>query len=220
MTRRIWFVGAGLVLLVTVLAGAYLSARYRALEDQLAQYEGVKVGSSRAEVKYLRGDPTAVFGPVEKTPTGMPRGWSAFQAVYYLEPKNDPSETKVNALPDGKSAADFDEWSYEQASGANIDVKFASGRASSIRCVDIQRGNGCAPILGISLGSTEERLLATLGKPGSEEIDEDSGTKTIAYPDMGLSFRLEQRQVYFIEVTAPKGEGKSARLLRALLTER
>lgn len=215
-------VGLAIAGVLVAATGVATVTGFQAAARQLTSYDGVQLGVPRNEVRYRWGEPNSVHGQEEAVPDA-PNGWASWRRVYYFTEEADPSENKVNLVPTGKSADDFDGWSYaRKAPTANpfngsLEVEFERGRVKSVRCLEFGEGEDfCEPVLGIAPGTTEERVRRRLGRPNSEELD-STGVKTLSYRDLGLTFLLTGGKVYAVELAGPQN-GSSWAILRAALT--
>lgn len=197
-------------------------SRYVSTAAELTTFEGVKIGDSRAEVLYRKGEPKIVFGPLESASDGVegPGGWGSWQHVYYVNPDEDPSENKVNVIPNGKTIDDFDDWSYSTsgltaaATSGDVAVTFVKGNVATIRCLNFGGRGACSQMVGVEPTTSEEELLRIFGEPSSAKIDKDSGVKTMRFDDVGVEVLLRRGAVYAVEISGPKATGFNWRVLR------
>lgn len=104
----------------------------------------------------------------------------------------------------GAALDDGQRWRYGE-DGRQIDVSFGPDRRmASISCSDTEGGRyGCPGILGISTGTTEDAVWLKLGPPGRESYS--GNDKTIAYPDLGMTFLLRRYRVVAMKLARPSG---------------
>lgn len=90
-------------------------------------------------------------------------------------------------------------WTYLE-NGTQMSVRFGEdGRMNSVVCTERDpNGVGCPSVLGLRIGTTEDRVWLKLGKPGREAYV--GSDKIIYYDDLGFSFVLRRFQVQMIEV--------------------
>jgi hypothetical protein len=188
-SRYVWILLAvGLV--VYVLDSSYHS--YSRLTSQLATLGSVRLGDSRGEVRYKRGDPPVVYGALQSGETVV--------HGYYTDPKTDPA----NALPEGTDVDSFPTWAYFTNVTLNprFDVTFdaKSGRVTKIDCIDQSDPptSYCYRVAGIGVWDVEGRITSLLGAPTRQSIDAKSGVKTMDYGDIGLVFLLKRQRVFGI----------------------
>jgi hypothetical protein len=104
-------------------------------------------------------------------------------------------------------------WTYLE-NGTRLSVRFGEdGGMKSVVCTeDEAAGGGCLSVLGLRIGTTEDRVWLKLGKPGRETYV--GNDKIIYYDDLGFSFTLRRFQVQSIEVH--KRESATSFVPRAL----
>lgn len=95
-------------------------------------------------------------------------------------------------------------WEYRE-SGAYQRVRFdENGMLNSIFCAEYREDDaGCADILTIAIGSTEEQIYWQIGGPDQEFYD--GNDKILIYDGMGLTFRLRRKLVIGIETHRRSG---------------
>jgi hypothetical protein len=136
--------------------------------------------------------------------------------IVYTVNSNDPKR----AIPEGKSYAQFDEWTYTQknADGSETgyfavtfdrDTKkvrkvgcYARSTDNPFVCgvITVAKENDNLDPTTIAIGGTEEQLNKMLGEPSSEKEDVASSSKTVAYKNFNLEFNLVNDKVYMISV--------------------
>jgi hypothetical protein len=107
---------------------------------------------------------------------------------------------EVSKLDQGRTPSDFLEWSYKITSDdSRIDVVFdADKKVKSIQCYSNGYLN-CPSVFGLHDGSTEDDVIARLGKPTSEAVN--GVAKRMVYDPYNVMFYLTKKQVYMIYVT-------------------
>jgi len=159
------------------------------------------LGDSRGDARYKLGVPPMVYGSDQPGEAGM--------RVYYTDPERDPQKDPTNALPAGTDINSFYTWSYElgRSVGPHLDLTFDphSGRIAKIACVDQSDPptSYCGRFLGISVDDPEARIVAQLGSPTRQLIDDTTGVKTMEYSDVGVIFLLARRRVFGMSVFGP-----------------
>lgn len=170
-------------------------------------YCNISLSNNQAEVMYRLGTPTYVYGPSVK----MLGGYASH--IYSVDPSEDPK----NAMPDGKSATDFDQWSYTGISSigpsGRLDVSFqkSNGQAQRISCLGAS-AKSCPSLAGISIGTTEEALRGFLGEPDTQKLE--GVAKIVVYKKLGLEFYLTEDKVYNIALLRPTRSKWYAALVR------
>jgi hypothetical protein len=116
-------------------------------------------------------------------------------------------------LPD--EIRSFPVWGYGSQGGGRAYAKFSYNKDQVISVICEDSMALCPELLGVSIGDTEERVVARLGKPSNEELRRpDAGWqyktvhKTIAYNELGARFVLTERKVDSIELLSDVDEGK------------
>jgi hypothetical protein len=166
---------------------------YGRLGEQLCILDGIALGDTRGEIRYKLGTPPVVYGR-EPSESGV--------RIFYTDPQKDP------ALPAGADIDAYHTWSYDNGSSLDphLDISFdaGSGRVSKIDCIDQseQPTGYCSRLLGAGIGDPEYRIVALLGIPTRQSIDDKSGVKTMDYADIGVVFLLARERVYAISVIA------------------
>jgi hypothetical protein len=183
--------GAGCA--VTALAFAGYSW-WRARPRPQTEYYGATFADGKAEIQYKLGSPDHVLDP---TPiSGLGPGWELI-----LNVNSDPAKDK-NSVPAGTTIRDYDELEYDQVGDANsVTVSFrkSNSRVNEIKCIALHHDvAGCKPVMGISVGTTEDELRQRLGQPTAEHLD--GVTKSMLYRNLHLEFTLEKQRVYILAV--------------------
>ncbi|HWU02992.1 MAG TPA: hypothetical protein VN222_09670, partial [Novosphingobium sp.] len=93
-------------------------------------------------------------------------------------------------------------WRY-RPQGALLDLRFdAQGRLAGVACIDERPDPlGCPTRFGVAVGSSEQQVLAALGRPTYRLLRE--GEELIAYDGIGLRLRLRGMSVVAMESRAP-----------------
>jgi hypothetical protein len=95
--RTLCFTALTVTCLVAVVAGGiYAWSRFATLFFKQTEYSGLRLGTTMAETKYVKGVPTNVL---EVEQAGQWQGWKTTIAI--------------NELEKGKKIEDYNEWSYE-----------------------------------------------------------------------------------------------------------
>jgi hypothetical protein len=191
-----WTIVAIAIPLVLVAACALLLIEFRTVRTELLGYCRIKLNDDRREVTYrLGGVPMVLGGAAGDGLTHLP-------PIYYADAAVDSN----NPIPAGKSVDDFADWEYlvdaDAPKGPYFLVHFAQDqRVATVRCTDLTFGapNTCAPIGGVSIGESEEDMVATLGAPSRSTID--GVAKKVEYLDLGVEIYLTQGRVYSLALT-------------------
>lgn len=178
-----------LVLVGLIFLGVIAGAGFYAWEQvpiriqQQTEYASVRIGMSPDEVKYVKGYPPQVLGPVETE-----GDWMEFKPV--IETKN---------IEKGKRVEDYEEWSY-QGNKYYIVVQYDSQKATviAVECYSEDKLNRCPAIAGVADGDSEQEVIGKFGQPDSFKI---SGvTKSLYYSQIGIFFNLTQERVYMLGI--------------------
>jgi hypothetical protein len=138
------------------------------------EYAGLRLGMTKAEVKYVKGNPTSLY---KENPTSL-----------YT-----PSFIEPDKLVKGIDIEDFDEWLYLNES---IDLVFDKQKRTliAITCYSIDWSTpSCPAIAGITDGDSEKDLTSKFGQPSTATID--GNTKTVRYENIGAVFSLAQQTI-------------------------
>lgn len=144
------------------------------------EYDGLRLGMTASEVRYIKGQPSAVYEPPSQRSASDPPGdWRVVVAV-----KDIPKEKRIT---------DYMEWSFDQQT-SRLDVTFdkPGGTLVEIGCYSKDRYLSCTPIGGIRDG-------ARFGKPDTSVIDGVS--KRTRFKDAGAYFVLTQQKVYMLGIS-------------------
>jgi hypothetical protein len=186
------------VLCALLFATGWTLRAYARFSDQLSALGGMTIGDTRGDAKYKLGVPPIVYGSDEPGEAGV--------RVYYTDPEKDPLKDPANALPAGTDINSFRTWSYQLSSnvGPHLDLTFDthSGHISKIACVDQSNPATayCGRFLGMAIDDPEARIIAQLGNPTRELIDDTTGVKTMEYGDVGVVFLLARQRVFGMSV--------------------
>jgi hypothetical protein len=167
-------------------AGFYLWGHIPQPITLQAQYAGLKIGSSPAEVNYIKGTPSSVLGEMSNEP-GM-EGW---QRVI-----------EVSKIEKDKTIQDYRDWDWDSGT-SRLDVTFDPTMRALIviQCYSNDRLRRCPEIAGIADGATEDEVIKRFGEPESSEIT--GVTKRLNYPKYGTFFLLEKQTVYSLGIHDP-----------------
>ena len=141
---------------------------------------GIKIGLSKAEVKYIKGIPQAVIGDWAKAPGP----WNEFRELI-----------DVKKIPDGKTVDDYNSWQYNFYEG-NLTIDFDQNVVTTVDCYSSDKLGRCSPILSLIDGDSEEKVVSRLGKPEDSKLD--GVVKKLSYDKLGIHFLLEQKKVYMV----------------------
>lgn len=190
----------GLIAIVAVGTIYLLNQQRHDREKQLSSYYDVRLGDSKEEVGYKLGYPSSVQGPYRPDPNH--EGWQLSDDLKVN--KNGDLEGAPDDPPGGSALQKFDEWHYDLPPD-RITVHFDENRktASEVTCQSWKTNSAskCRPILGVSVGSSEQQVREKLGPPERENI---TGIfKEMSYPSLGISLMLTKGEVYLIKKTRP-----------------
>lgn len=178
---------------VFLMASSHMIFRYISLiPEKVKSYQGVVLGMSMEEVKYILGYPDGVLHPVENLSTKKDKVFMA--QLYATKEEIERSNNGVN---------DFFDWKYN-AGLVRIDIKFdpLTQKINSIGCYinkhDILEADGACAINGIQALDSEEAVFERLGKPSNIEIK--GITKTITYSNYNMEINLAKKVVFSIKV--------------------
>jgi hypothetical protein len=204
-----------LLVLFAVLFGVGWTFRaYGRFGDQLSVLGGMALGDTRGDARYKLGVPPAVYGSDEPGEAGM--------RVYYTDPLRDPQKDPANVLPAGTDINTFHTWSYDKGLtvGPHLDLTFdpRSRRVSRIACIDQSDPSTsyCGRLVGLGVDDPESRVVAQLGSPTRQSIDDQTGVKTMDYSDIGVVFLLARQRIFGMSVVG-NGARKQAPVDRFLI---
>jgi len=188
---------AGLVIIGAVfIAGA---RGFKHFCKDLKKYCDISSDDNRNEVLYRLGFPPLVLDDSQKDSLYPGRR-------SYKTNKEAAADDPDNAMPIGRTVADYYEWSYPLAaapnSKANVFVDFdrATKIIDHIDCVDFTVvEHQCGPLAGIRIGDSEEHVKDKLGKP--DRIKLDGATKAMFYDGVGVEFILTKGSVYYLRLS-------------------
>jgi len=144
----------------------------------------IMLGMTKDEILYAKGQPSELLSDIEENGK-----LSDFKLV-------------IKSIPDGKSAMDYDSWSYDDKYGDSLLVTFnhKTNKAVNIICTSGESNYSKAcEIQGLTVGLSEEELLRRVGKPKKSDIE--SSVKRMYYPDLNLQINLEKKKVYLISIS-------------------
>ncbi|ARQ08628.1 hypothetical protein NXC12_CH00537 [Rhizobium etli] len=184
--------------LATLAAWVWIKVQaYHDFRRDLTSYRGIRLGDTMEEIEYALGYPPFVLdAPAYDAEMG---GYS--MRVYQTDNK-DPQ----NLMPASMKVQDFLGWQYQQDSH-RIDVTFDATKkqVSGIGCYANGPAQQCPSIFGIDSNSSEDDVLASLGKADAYKYEGPS--KSYRYDAIGLEVSMEKRRVYMVEKTPPQGSG-------------
>lgn len=186
------------VLCAALFAVGWTLRSYARFSDLLSTLGTMTLGDTRGDARYKLGVPPVVYGSSEPGEAGM--------RVYYTDPEKDPQKDPANALPAGTDINSFRTWSYQLGSsfGPHLDLTFdpGTGHISKITCVDQSDPptSYCGRLLGMAVGDPEGRIIAQLGTPTRQLIDDTTGVKTMEFGDVGVVFLLARQRVFGMSV--------------------
>src|SRR5262245_20197615 len=177
MLRALCFAALTITCLVAVVAGGiYAWSRFAILFFKQTEYAGLRLGTTMAEAKHVKGVPTTVL-EVEQT------GWKTMIAIDELE--------------QGKEIEDYNEWSYEGI-GHRIALVFDKNKVIAIECYSEDRLGRCPALGGIRDGDSEQELFRKFGHRNT--ISVHGFRKMVQYPNVGAVFYLAQETVYMLGI--------------------
>lgn len=160
----------------------------------VGQYYGVRLGASMNAVTYALGSPSLVIDPVHLT--------TSISLYDVMRATHDVSE-----IPQGKTVNDYPEWGWEtDASRVVVTFSKPHGKVIKVRCVaTLNSPTSCKPLLGITIGSTEQSLKKKLGPPSQQVLHKTSYgvSKTIGYDYLHAYFALIKQKVVEIQFGKP-----------------
>lgn len=151
-------------------------------------YEGIKLGMTMKEVRYINGQPRELIKDKQSIFGGFSSPIISSEAI-------DSTDSIFN----------YPEWIYK-----NKAIKFdkANGSVVAISCKQFSAEafiNGeevsCSPLSGVVIGTLEDSLEERFGKPDISEID--GVTKIIEFKKFNTRFYLAERKVYYLELKVP-----------------
>ena len=186
---------------------SHLAQQRENREPELAAYYGVKFGASKDEVGYVLGYPSSVQSPFRPDPTH--KGWKLSDALKINRNGNLEGSPDADEPPGGLALKKYDSWNYDlPPDRVTVDFDTDKKTAARITCMDVGaegQKSKCRPVLGITVGSSEEDVLKALGTPEHQSID--GIFKTMSYPSLGLELKLTRTHVYLVVKTAPSKFG-------------
>jgi hypothetical protein len=171
-----WVKAVGFIMLITAIGGStFFYVKIADAPTKQTEYAGLRLGMTMKEVLYERGNPTAVWGPVEKEGDWQPEIMTA--------------ELKKN-----ESVKDSQSWTYF-APNSWISLEFDAATKSlvEIGCWSDKGTGECPPLFGLRDGTTEENLIARLGQPNRELFDNE--IKTMEFDHFGVRYYLRRKKV-------------------------
>jgi hypothetical protein len=150
-----------------VLAMGYVALTLYFVSQAAKLYGGVVAGMQRADVRYVLGSPNSIAMAGE-------------------------SVARPGSGSDAAASEAASQWLYRRG-GTLTTIGFEpdTGRVAFVSCYDKDVTElGCPPVLGIGIGTVEDRIWFRLGRPSSERYNGE--VKTIAYNELGLRFDLRK----------------------------
>jgi len=178
VVKRVTLVACAPVVLGLMWLGyEYVRGRVEARPRTATQYSGVSLGDSQDDVLYAKGSPIEVLED---------DGNSGFRVVVDLA-----------GLPSRK-VTDYSYWDYESADSGRVDVDFSPQTKKVVRVFCYAKERECPSLLGVSAGTTEDEVIAKLGRPSRAHLR--NATKILEYSQYNAAFYLTQRRVYGIQL--------------------
>ena len=149
-------------------------------------YEGIKLGASMNEVRYIKGRPINLAKHKVEAEYG------------YFEPFVDS-----NKLDKNDSIDNYPRWNFNQIT---INFDKPNGKVVAISCSAWQDSlrndsyHNCEPLSGITIDMSEDYVKERLGKPDKEVI---TSSKEMFFGKYNAKFLLDKQKVYFIEFENP-----------------
>lgn len=197
-----WLLGILLVLGLFLWLSAEMK-NYKVFKHDLADFQGARIGAPMAEVRYALGVPKHVIAPPSPV-DHFPAPPQSFMLVYDVDATSGP-----NQMPPGKTAEQFDAWSWDGSGTARTDVTFdpKSRKVSEIKCFggDTTKFPDCFTVGGLHSGVTEQEAVDALGPPDTNSYE--SVIKIMTWRAIGVHLYLTKRVVYAIDKSAPDGAG-------------
>ena len=175
---------------------AYHLVHYRTFTNQLTEYNGIRIGHSRAEVKYRLGIPRTVRAPIPFTSEDRHIGYDP-----YIGYRVNASADDKNKMPANTGIDDYNEWEWGCDPPCNIYCTIIFNKASLVQEItllsDVGKPFGWGPIAGLYNGDGEDEVLR-LGRPSKQELR--GLTKTIDYDVLGLQVNLAKGKAYCVNI--------------------
>ena len=176
--RRMFFSIVAVVLVIGLITAIFYGYKNIAsAPTRQTGYADLKLGMTMGEVQYVKGPPTDVVSlpGLEVIP--------------------------VKFLNSDKRIEKYTAWMYDKPQGEDyrIDVSFdpKTKRLKYIACFS-QGSFNCPSLFGIDDGTSEKRLLETLGDPSKQSLD--GVTKTMSYDKLHTRFLLSRQKVFMLTV--------------------
>ncbi len=137
------------------------------VQQAAKRYATVVSGMQRADVRYVLGSPESIAMPG--------------QSVALRVSGSDAAASEAAS-----------QWLYRRG-GTLTTIGFEpdTGRVAFVSCYDKDVTElGCPPVLGIGIGTIEDKIWFRLGRPSSERYNGE--VKTIVYNELGLRFDLRK----------------------------
>lgn len=175
---------------------AYHLVHYRTFTNQLTQYNGIRLGHSRAEVIYRLGIPRTVRAPIPFTSEDRYIGYDP-----YIGYRVNASAEDKNKMPANTGIDDYNEWEWGSDPPRNIYCTIIFNKASLVKEItlnsDVRKPFGWGPVAGLYNGDSEDKVLR-LGRPSKQELH--GLTKQIDYDALGLQVCLAEGKAYNINI--------------------
>lgn len=184
------------------------------------EYEGVKLGMSKDEVLYVKGEPDQLLTPIDYDPfsggrnlfldNGKPqKKVSPISTENYLDSLSDkellhlyqqkggkltPQQTKALEVYRKGKYLQSTVWLYD-LNIARLFITFdpKSKKVIEISCKPTEDYYGCDSLLKIAKGDTENELMDRLKKPSKSLMN--GLFKMVEYQNLNLRFTLKQQEV-------------------------
>ena len=167
---------------------------------QAMSYNGVSIGATVNEVKYMLGDPETVSNARMETPEPNK---SPQYRVADLDQSSPSWLAKLPPIPGGKRMESFVHWSM---SGDNVRIVYfdkPSGQVIGLECDQWPWAtkDPCSPFDGIHPGLKEDQVNDSIGAPDKSVYV--GGSKTLYYYDLRIEINLIRGDVFSIKKTKP-----------------
>lgn len=192
LQNRIKIVSGLIGICLASIASYHLFSYVSNLPKRITTYEGISIGMSMAEVKYILGYPDDVLHPAEDMSEG--KGEKLLMQRY-------ADKEDIRRSPKGVDG--FYDWQY-RLGPKRIDVEFdkSSLTVRSIGCYTDAKlfpvEPGTCAINNIQASDIEEVVLDKLGVPSSSVIE--NSTKILEYANYNMKIFLTRKVAYYIIV--------------------
>ena len=192
----------GLVTVISAVPLWFFSTDYptmimnRYLTGPVKNYMNVRIGDKREDILYKLGPPNYVLGEKivcvsKKTPyCGSRTLYVTGLNSNFIDKTTDKMENKFE---------DYSIFYYSEDvnyTNKSLSVFFDKNKkVYSVSCTE-----KCDPVLGVGIGTNENRVIKLLGNNYKQKIDEFSFVKTLRYDELNITLYLEKQKVYYIIV--------------------